>query len=127
MARSAARRRTARDEYLDLWEAQPKPPSGALINAILEHADIEHDVGGGRVLLRLSPRRVAERAMRRLLGEEARRLGDVAVLWDEDEGQIAGIVDDGSPSERAFWPCQDINELDTFELTEAALAYIEGF
>ena len=42
-----------------LWSrpAAPRrlPPSAALINTVLEHADLKDDMGGGRVLLRLSP------------------------------------------------------------------------
>ena len=30
------------------------PPSSVLINAVLEHADLRDDMGGGRVMLRLS-------------------------------------------------------------------------
>src|SRR5579871_5248571 len=117
MARSAARR-AANDEYFALWDATPRPPSGALINVILEHADIHQDVGSGRTVLRMSDRRIAACGVRRRLGPESRRLSEISVLWDEEAGQIVGILDDGAEGERAFWPCQDLDELDTFELTE---------
>ena len=49
MARRAAAKRPSVDEYLAFFAA-PQPPSGALINTILEHADIRQDLGDGMVL-----------------------------------------------------------------------------
>jgi hypothetical protein len=103
--------------------AQPQPPSGALINVILEYADIEQDLGGGRSLLRLSVRRMKDPVVRELLGREAKRLADVSVIWDEQEGEIVRVQDDAHVQEAALSP-EEQSELDTFELTEAALAYI---
>ena len=84
-----------------------QPPSGALINVILEYADIRHELGDDPVIAGL-------------LGRESARLADVSVLWDDDEGAIVRILDDRgaarSPDTRS--------DLDTFELTEAALAYV---
>ena len=37
------------------------PPSSAVINAVLEYADLRDDMGGGRVMLRLSPAAQADR------------------------------------------------------------------
>jgi hypothetical protein len=97
-----------------------QPPSGALINVILEYADIRHELGGERVILRLSQRRMDDPVIAGLLGRESARLADVSVLWDDDEGAIVRILDDRgaarSPDTRS--------DLDTFELTEAALAYV---
>jgi hypothetical protein len=36
------------------------PPTAALIDAVLEFADLRDEMGGGRVMLRLSPARAAE-------------------------------------------------------------------
>ena len=64
MAKRAAAKFPSVDEYLELFAA-PAPPSGALINAVLEHADIRQEIGGGRVVLRLSERRANHRLVRR--------------------------------------------------------------
>ncbi|HEY3799179.1 MAG TPA: hypothetical protein VGL58_12570 [Caulobacteraceae bacterium] len=98
------------------------PPSAALINAILEHADIRHDLGDGRALLRISQARAAKRDMRQLLGRETPRLKDISILWDDDEDEMIRVCDDAG----AEAP-EDVSDDDTFELTEAALAYIADF
>lgn len=103
--------------------AQPQPPSGALINVILEYADVEQSLGGGRVLLRLSARRMKDPTIKEILGREARRLADVSVIWDEEEGELIRVQDDAQPHDAPSM-ADDASELDTFELTEAALDYI---
>ena len=79
-----------------LWSrpAAPRrlPPSAALINTVLEHADLKDDMGGGRVLLRLSPEALSMRDFS-CLGAEAAQLGGVAILWDEIEDQIVRVMD----------------------------------
>jgi hypothetical protein len=106
--------------------AQPKrqPPSGALINVILEYADIRHDVGGERVILRLSPQRMEDPVIEGILGRETGRLADVSILWDDDEGAIVRILDDRANGKAAASVPDHRSDLDTFELTEAALAYV---
>ncbi|HEX3408566.1 MAG TPA: hypothetical protein VHS81_15140, partial [Caulobacteraceae bacterium] len=61
MPRHAAKRYPSTDEYFRL--ATPQPPSGALINAILEHADIRQEIGAGRVVLRFSQRGIRKAAI----------------------------------------------------------------
>ena len=99
------------------------PPSAGVINANLEHADLRDELGGGRVLLRLSAERLADARLRRGLGADAPRLAQVAVIWDEREEMIFRVLDGGPPPiaavERAA-PAED----DRFVLTDAALAYI---
>ena len=112
------------DEYLELFAA-PAPPSGALINAVLEHADIREELGGGRVVLRLSERRANHRLVRRGLGKQAAQLGRMALVWDEEDGRIVQVCDDGVAGGGAGW--NEPSELDRFELTEAALAYVAQF
>jgi hypothetical protein len=124
MARRAAAKRPSVDEYLEFFAA-PAPPSGALINAILEHADIRQELGGGKVVLRLSQRRINNRAVRRGLGKQAGRLGQVSLVWDEDDGQIVSVCDGAEPADVGGW--NEPSELDRFELTEAALAYVANF
>jgi hypothetical protein len=73
-----------------------QPPSGALINVILEYADIQQDLGGDRCILRLSARRMKDPVIKAILGREAKRLANVSILWDEQEGEIVRVRDDGA-------------------------------
>lgn len=103
-----------------------RAPSGALIDAILSYADEVRDMGGGKVLLRLSAKRMADPAIRRPLGREAPRLAEVSVIWDEREDQIFRILDSAHGRGRlAVVQAPSIDE-PVFELTPAALAYLEA-
>jgi hypothetical protein len=124
MGKRAAAKRPSVDDYLQLFAA-PAPPSGALINAVLEHADIRREIGGGRVVLRLSERRASHRLVRRGLGKQAGRLGQLSLIWDEADGQIVQVCDGAAAGEASGW--NEPSELDRFELTEAALAYVARF
>jgi hypothetical protein len=99
------------------------PPSGELINAILQYADVSSDLGGGRTLLRLSARRREDSVIRAALGREADRLADVAVVWDEDEDEIFRVLDAAAGDALQPLP-QDAREEPGFALTPLALAYI---
>ncbi|HEY5107677.1 MAG TPA: hypothetical protein VII73_13065 [Caulobacteraceae bacterium] len=100
------------------------PPSAALINAILEHADLRDELGGNRLLLRLSAERLADARVRRGLGADAARLAQVAVIWDEREEMVFRVLDGGPPPIAAV-PRAAPDEDDHFVLTDTALAYIE--
>ncbi len=100
------------------------PPSAALINAILEHADLRDELGSGRVLMRLSAERIAEARVRKGLGPDAARLAQVAVIWDEREEMIFRVLD-GGPPPMAPAPRPAPRDDDRFVLTDAAMAYIE--
>lgn len=124
MAARSRRKAAPLPEIPRLENDAPPPPSGALINVILEYADIQHDAGDGRRVLRLSARRMKDPVIRAQLGRETRRLADISLIWDEDEGEIVR-VHDAAASE----PCELVEDCwaqDSFELTEAALAYIEA-
>jgi hypothetical protein len=126
MAKRAAAKRPSVDEYLELFAASaPQPPSGALINAVLEHADIRQEIGDGRVVLRLSERRANRRDVRRGLGRQGARLSQMSLIWDEDDGQILQVCDGSEGADAGAW--NQPSELDRFELTEAALAYIAQY
>jgi hypothetical protein len=101
-------------------------PSGALIDAILSYADDVRDMGGGKLLLRLTPQRMADPAIRRPLGREAARLAEVSAIWDEREDQIFRILDGAHG--RGHLMVVDAPPIDepVFELTPAALAYLEA-
>jgi hypothetical protein len=100
-----------------------QPPSGALINAILEYADIQQPLGGSRVCLRVSERRMKDPVIKELLGRETRRLADVSVFWDEEEGEIIQVLDAGATLAELA-EADAASEFDTFELTELALDYV---
>jgi hypothetical protein len=100
-------------------------PSGELINAVLQYADVSVDLGGGRTLYRLSERRMGDPVIAGPLGREAPRLADVGVIWDEAEDEIFRVLDrvagdalEAAPTGPAF------AEEPRFELTPAALAYL---
>ena len=101
-------------------------PSGALINAVLAYADITLDMGGGKLMLRLSAERASDPVIRQPLGREAARLPEVSVIWDEREDQIFRIID--SAHGRGHLAVVEAPPIDepTFELTPAALAYLDA-
>ena len=125
MPKQAAAKRPSTDEYLKA--VTPQPPSGALINAILEHADIREDIGAVRIMLRLSRKRIRNAGIRRRLGREGRRLGEVSLVWDDEAGQLLQVCDAADADARRHWTAGEPSELDTFELTEAGLAYVASF
>ena len=102
------------------------PPSSALLNVVLEYADVETTIGDGRSVLRLSPRRMKDPVIRQLLGRETRRLRDISVIGDDEAGQMLQVCDDAAAPEPNDWT-DEASELDGFELTEAALAYIQRY
>ena len=100
-------------------------PSGDLINAVLQYADVCQDMGGGRSLLRLSPAKRQDPVITGPLGREAHRLADVAVLYDDDEGEIVRVLDAASGDHLEPVPVATAPEEEPrFELTPAALAYL---
>jgi hypothetical protein len=73
----------------------PRPPvlPGMVVDAVLRFHDEEHDQGGGRTLLRLSPRRLRDRDVAQALGELAPRAARVSILWNEHEAQIIRVLE----------------------------------
>ena len=101
------------------------PPSGDLINAILQYADVMQDMGGERTLLRLSPQRMADPVIVGLLGREAPRLAEVSILWDDAEDEIFRVLDAGRGDHLQVVAAEPMQE-DAFELTDEALAYLQA-
>jgi len=99
------------------------PPTGDLINAVLEYADLRDDMGGGRVMLRVSPARLAEPKVRKVLGTDTARLGEMAVIWDERDDCLFRVLD-GAPPPLAVVERPAPSEDDQFVLTPAALDYL---
>jgi len=108
-----------------------RPPSGDLINTILQYADLQQPMGGGRVMLSLSARRIADPVINGPLGREAGRLHEVSVIWDEREDEIFRIIDDARgaepPPAAASDADDDAAQDGAFELTPAALAYLARY
>lgn len=124
-----AKRRQALRRELRLVEppVSAPAPSAELVNVILEYADVQQDVGCGRVILRLSQRRMKDPVIRKRLGREAPRLSSVSILWDEDAAQLVRLYDEGQPEDEPDWLMDPDLEHDTFELTAAALDYIARY
>ena len=103
---------------------QTAPPSGDLVNAVIQYADLIKDMGGGRSMLRLSDRRRADAVICEPLGREAPRLADVAVIWDDEQDQIVRVLDtargDTGVSDAGMQPLGE----DRVELTADGLAYL---
>lgn len=69
----------------------------SLIDAVLDHADLEVPVGDGCVAYRISKDLLAERDVRRRLGAHIDRAGKVAVVCSDD-GAVVTVMHD--------WGCQ---------------------
>jgi hypothetical protein len=99
-------------------------PSGDLISAIIQYADLIQDVGSHCSMLRLSERRMADPVITQALGREAPRLAQVAVIWNDEEDQIVRVLDaaagDAIGSTAGLQPVED----GQLELTEEGLAYL---
>ncbi len=104
----------------------PAQPSGALISAVIQYADLVKDLGGSQSMMRLSERRRADPVICRALGREAARLADVAVIWNDDQDQLVRVLDaaagDVLIETSAMTPLGD----GAFELTLDAMAYLNA-
>ncbi len=68
------------------------PPAGAVIDAVLRYCDVEDDVGGGRVLKRISSARARTQEVRAALGGAVEEAGRVSILWNTREDQIVRVL-----------------------------------
>lgn len=83
-------------EPLFLFDARrpTQPASAAMIDQVITHADIAVRLSGGRLKLRLSAGMIEELQAQGRLGDDAHRLADLTVVWDEHEGQVVNVRDD---------------------------------
>jgi len=116
IARLSPRRAPAAAPFqvFDLRE-RAAPPSAALIATILEHADLHEDLGAGRVRRSLSADKVAQLAGAGALDVPAARAAQVAVIWDEGEGEVVRVVDEAPvrtrvAAESAWWDLWEAQE-----------------
>ncbi len=102
------------------------PPSGALITAVVQHADLIKDLGGNQSLMRLSPRRSRDPRIANPLGREARRLSEIAVVWDDEEDQIVRVLDEAAGDAVAAVSTMEAFDEAEVALTSDALAYLHA-
>ena len=96
---AAARVTPFRRSYADplfLFEARRPlvPASAEMIDQVITHADVAVRQSGGRLKLRITAGMIEQLQFEGKLGEGARRLADLTVIWDEAEGQVHTVRDD---------------------------------
>ena len=70
------------------------PLPGAIVDAVLRFHDQAQDQGGGRLLLRMSPRRLRDAEVEAALGRLVSRASAVSILWNEREAEIIRVLED---------------------------------
>lgn len=88
--------RRAYQEPMFLFDAR-RPvmaASAEMIEQVITHADIAVRQAGGKMKLRLSAHEIENLQLQGRLGEDAARLADLTVIWDEGEGQVLTVRDD---------------------------------
>lgn len=70
------------------------PASAEMIDQVITHADVAVRQSNGRMKLRLSAAMIEDLQFQGKLGEDAARLADLTVIWDEHEGQVVTVRDD---------------------------------
>ncbi len=86
-------------------EASQPAPSGRMINALLQYADVQEDLGEGRLRMRLSKGRLRRPEVRAALGRDLDRAGRISVIFDEREAEIVEVANDPEP-EAERWMAQ---------------------
>ena len=61
---------------------------------VITHADVAVRMSGGRLKLRITAGMIEQLQFEGKLGEDAWRLADLTVIWDEAEGQVHTVRDD---------------------------------
>jgi hypothetical protein len=88
--RKTAFRRPSRSFAPDAPRTQA--PSSAVVDAVLRYSDVQEDVGGGRVMKRLSPQRLRDDEVASALGKDAAQASRVSILWNDREDQIVRVL-----------------------------------
>ena len=96
---AAARVTPFRRSYADplfLFEARRPlvPASAEMIDQVITHSDVAVRMSGGRLKLRITAGMIEQLQFEGKLGEDAWRLADLTVIWDEAEGQVHTVRDD---------------------------------
>src|SRR3712207_2686018 len=66
--------------------------SGRLISEVLRLADVQEDLGGGRIRMRLSKARLKQPEVKAALGEDVKRAAELAVVYDEREAEVVDVT-----------------------------------
>lgn len=75
-------------------EAFERPALPAcVVDAVLRFHDEAQDQGAGRVLLRLSQRRLRDAELRATLGALTARAANVSILWNTREDEIIRVLE----------------------------------
>jgi hypothetical protein len=102
------------------------PPSGALINAVVQHADLIKDLGANQSVLRVSEKRRKDPRVRAALGRDVSRLCDLAVVWDDEQDQLVRVLD-GAAADALAAVCamEPLEPLD-IQVTADGSAYLKA-
>ena len=76
-------------------------PHGLIVH-LLDHADVETQIGGGCVALSLSRRRLADRDVRKSIGCDVDRLRKLAVVFDPTDGAIITVLHEHGAGARRY-------------------------
>ena len=94
-ARVTPFRRSYADPMFLFAARRPMAPASAqMIDEVITHADVAVRMSGQRLKLRLSAGMIEQLQAQGKLGEDAWRLADLTVIWDEAEGQVHTVRDD---------------------------------
>lgn len=74
--------------------AQQRGVPHAVIDLVLDHADVSIPVGSGCSALRLSKRRLAGRDLRRELRSALDRAAGITLIMSDDTGEIVTVLHD---------------------------------
>ena len=66
--------------------------SGRLISEVLRLADVQEDLGGGRIRMRLSQGRLKQPEVKAALGADVKRAAELAVVYDEREAEVVDVT-----------------------------------
>jgi hypothetical protein len=72
---------------------RPQPLPASVVDAVLRFHDEEQDQGAGRTLLRCSQKRLRQQEVKQALGGLVKRAANVAILWNEREGEIIRVLE----------------------------------
>lgn len=82
-----------------LRRANQRGIRGALVQAILDCADVEAPVGSGCTSLRISRRALGEEDVRRRLGSLVDQAARTAVLWSAEGATVVTVMKDRGGAE----------------------------
>lgn len=74
----------------------------ALLQNLIDHADVETPVGGGCIALSISRSRLQEEDTRRSFGSAIDRVAGLAVICSGDDGAVVTILHERGPVGRRY-------------------------